>query len=97
MIMEKPSDSGERATVLIRPEQLVVQFDPAPEMVTASIEAVEYHGHEALLSLIVSSNADGDSEALPLRARARPQPGLIPGAEVFVSIAGPVHTWPARP
>jgi iron(III) transport system ATP-binding protein len=87
----RPSDSGEMATVLIRPEQLVVQFDPAPEMVTASIEAVEYHGHEALLSLVVNN----DGGAMALRARAHPQPGLIPGAEVFVRVAGPVHTWPA--
>jgi iron(III) transport system ATP-binding protein len=86
-----PSASGDTATVLIRPEQVAVQFDPAPEMVTASIDAIEYHGHEALLSLIV----DSDGGAMALRARARPQPGLIPGAEVFVCVAGPVHTWPA--
>jgi iron(III) transport system ATP-binding protein len=97
LVAAASNDSGERAMVLVRPEQVVVQFEPAAEMVAASIGAVEYHGHEALLSLIVNSNGNGDSEAVPLRARARPRPGLIPGAEVFVSVAGPVHTWPARP
>ena len=87
----QPGDAGDTSTVLIRPEQLVVQFDPDPEMVAASIDAVEYHGHEALLSLVVNS----DGGAMALRARARPRPGLIPGAEVFVCVAGPVHTWPA--
>ncbi len=82
---------AQSATVLIRPEQLMVQFDPDPELVVASIEAVEYHGHEALLSLAVANGSAG----LTLRARTRPQPGLIPGAEVFVRVAGAVHTWPA--
>jgi iron(III) transport system ATP-binding protein len=83
--------SGASATVLIRPEQLQVQADPAPEAVAATILAVEYHGHEALLSLAVTN----DISALTLRARARPTPGLVPGAEVFVCVAGAVHTWPA--
>jgi ABC-type sugar transport system ATPase subunit len=83
--------NGDEVTVLIRPEQLVVRFDPAPDMVSSRIAAVEYHGHETLLELDVAS----DSGDLTLTARIRPQPGLIPGAEVFVRVAGQVHTWPA--
>ncbi len=79
------------AMVLIRPEQVLVQFDPAPDMVAATIDAVEYHGHEALLSLAVANGG----AATTLLARARPQPGFIPGAELFVRVAGAVHTWPA--
>jgi iron(III) transport system ATP-binding protein len=82
---------GADAIVLIRPEQLMVQSDPAPEMVPAAIVAVEYHGHEALLSLVVTT----DDAAMKLRARARPAPGFVPGAEVFVRVTGAVHTWPA--
>jgi iron(III) transport system ATP-binding protein len=84
--------SGSSATVMIRPEQLRVQPDPAPGAVAATIVAVEYHGHEALLSLAVTN----DGSAMNLRARTRPQPGLAPGAAVFVSVAGEVHTWPAE-
>jgi len=84
--------SGESATVMIRPEQLQVQADPASEGVAATIVAVEYHGHEALLSLAVTN----DSSALTLRARTRPGPGLAPGAEVYVRVAGEVHAWPAE-
>ncbi len=84
---------GAAATVMIRPEQLQVQAEPAPAAVAATIVAVEYHGHEALLSLAVVH----DSSALTLRARARPQSGFAPGAEVFVRVAGAVHSWPAVP
>ena len=54
---------------------------------------LEYHGHEALLSLAVTA----DSAGMTLRARTRPRPGFIPGAEVFVRVAGAVHTWPLAP
>jgi iron(III) transport system ATP-binding protein len=84
---------GRAVTVLIRPEQVTVQFDAAPDLVAATIDAVEYHGHEALLSLAVTT----DGPAMTLRARTRPRPGLIPGAEVFVRVAGAVHTWLLAP
>jgi iron(III) transport system ATP-binding protein len=83
--------SAESAMVMIRPEQLQLQLDPAPEAISATIVAVEYHGHEALLSLAVTSEA----AELQLRARAMPQAGFVPGAAVFVRVAGAVHTWPA--
>jgi iron(III) transport system ATP-binding protein len=89
---DEPWDGdGASAVVLIRPEQLMVQPEPAPQTVVATIVAVEYHGHEALLSLVVTT----DDSAMKLRARARPAPGFVPGAEVFVRVTGAVHTWPA--
>ena len=87
--------TGEAATVMIRPEQLQVQANPAPDAVAATITAVEYHGHEALLSLAVTSDGAADSARLTLRARTAPQPGFVPGAEVYARVTGEVHTWPA--
>jgi iron(III) transport system ATP-binding protein len=83
------------ATVLIRPEQLQVQANPDPGAVAATITDVEYHGHEALLSLAVTSDPSAASARLTLRARTRPRAGFVPGAEVYARVAGQVHTWPA--
>ncbi|HEX4429194.1 MAG TPA: ABC transporter ATP-binding protein [Frankiaceae bacterium] len=83
---------GDSATVMIRPEQLQLQANRTADAVPATIMAVEYHGHEALLTLSVTN----DSSALTLRARTPPAPGMAPGAEVFVRVAGEVHCWPAR-
>ncbi len=87
---------GVAATVLIRPEQLQVQANPASDAFAVSITDVEYHGHEALLSLTVANDTSAGSSALTLRARTRPQAGFVPGAEVYARVAGEVHTWPAR-
>jgi iron(III) transport system ATP-binding protein len=92
----EPAVPDESVMVLIRPEQLQVQATAAPDAVLATITAVEYHGHEALLSLTVTKESAADHSPLTLRARTRPQPGFVPGAEVFVCVAGAVHAWPAR-
>jgi len=78
-------------TVLVRPEQLeltsFIDTGLAPRL-RATVTAVSYTGHDALLELALLSGT---------RCTARvPAPGLLPvGAEVTVAVRGRVLAYPA--
>ena len=85
----QPSPAPGRVTVLIRPEQLLLA--PArPGALTARVEACEYFGHDALLTVHPEGNGSGE-----LRARTDSPDPPEPGAEVSLDVAGSVAAWSA--
>ena len=95
-----PAGDGPLRMVL-RPEQLVLHTEARDGAVTGTVADVQYHGHDALVTVAVpdegpAAGVDGPSGG-PLRVTAR-VPGdqrLEPGGTVWVEVRGPARAWPA--
>ncbi len=79
---------GERAIVLVRPEQVRLDDRPEAPGTAARVEAVEYHGHDAVVTL----QAAGPQEAR-LLARVTGVPDVKVGSVLRASAVGPVVAW----
>jgi iron(III) transport system ATP-binding protein len=83
-----------RVTVLIRPEQLLLA-PVRPGAVTARVEACQYFGHDALLTV----HPEGHSENgfAELRARTDSPDPPEPGTVVSLDVSGCVAAWSSQP
>jgi iron(III) transport system ATP-binding protein len=79
-------------TVLVRPEQVQVQFRPGGDGagVPARVISTAYYGHDAIVRL---NPARGVAPA-PIIARVLGELRLLPGSEVRLTARGPVRIWP---
>lgn len=77
--------------LLLRPEQLVLHAERTGEAMGATVVELQYHGHDALVSLIV----DGEG-ATPLLARVPGEFVVALGAHVFVEVRGLGRMWPTE-
>jgi iron(III) transport system ATP-binding protein len=83
--------SGHPVTVLIRPEQVVIDGGTEGPGVAARVESIGFHGHDAVISL-----APLETSGLPpMVARVLGESRLHPGTEVRLAVRGPVGAWPA--
>ena len=78
-----------RVKLLLRPEQLVLHTDSRAGAVGATISELQYHGHDALVGLLV----DGFAE--PLLARVPGELAVCAGLRVWVEVRGIGRTWSA--
>ncbi len=79
---------GVRAIVLVRPEQVRLDDSPDAPGSPARVEAVEYHGHDAVVTL-QATGAPGPR----LLARVPGAPAVKPGLVLRASATGPVVAW----
>jgi iron(III) transport system ATP-binding protein len=83
----------QQISVLVRPEQLrVTPSDGGGPGVAARVVESGFHGHDALVRLVLE-----DAAASPMIARVAGGMRLAPGATVTLKVAGPVHCWPRPP
>jgi iron(III) transport system ATP-binding protein len=82
--------SGQRMTVLIRPEQMAVDVSPDDAGVPGRVLSTGFHGHDAVVT--VSLIADGGRS--PIIARVLGGHRLGPDSGVTISVRGPVIAWP---
>ncbi|MGQ0630654.1 MAG: ABC transporter ATP-binding protein [Sporichthyaceae bacterium] len=89
------SGGGAEGTVLIRPEQ--VELGPLTSGVRAVVGRRAYHGHESLIRLTVSfpGNGNGAHAPVEITARATGDRVIDEGAEVGITVHGPVGFYPA--
>jgi iron(III) transport system ATP-binding protein len=80
-----------RVTVLIRPEQLLLA-PVRPGTITARVEACQYFGHDALLT--VHPEGHGSNGSGELRARTDSPDPPEPGTVVSLDVTGDVAAWP---
>jgi iron(III) transport system ATP-binding protein len=73
--------------VLVRPEQVAVELAPAGEPHAATVTEVSFHGHDALVGLVLP---DGGPAQARLPGGWVPQPG----ARVLVEVRG--EAWPLQ-
>ncbi|MGQ0624272.1 MAG: ABC transporter ATP-binding protein [Sporichthyaceae bacterium] len=81
---------GATGTVLIRPEQLVL--GSVGEGVLAIVGRRAYHGHESLIRLSIPANHDVAPTLITARAPGTRE--ITEGAEVGISVHGPVSFYP---
>ena len=86
-----PSSSPCPATVLIRPEQIVLEAADGTEPRGQVIRS-RYHGHDTLLLVALGREADGSVLLVRTLGDAR----RLPGEEVTLTARGPVLVWPQR-
>jgi iron(III) transport system ATP-binding protein len=83
------------ASVLIRPEQILLQprdhQEPGPGRVSGQVIHREYYGHDCVLLV---NTGDG---ARPLRVRCPGRSPIQAGDSVLISARGTVIAWPASP
>jgi len=84
------ASSRVRVTVLIRPEQVVLDTAMTGPGVHGRVREVNYHGHDATLSVVL----DADSGIKPIIARVLGNDRLREGSRVSISVLGPVSVWP---
>ena len=101
-----PIPDGMNCTIVIRPEQVDFSGSPAQSRtqdnhdfgsgVIATVEQIEYHGHDALV--VASTLVGVDPTAAGPKISARVGPSAIPhiGERVLVSVRGPVLAFPNR-
>jgi iron(III) transport system ATP-binding protein len=77
--------------LLLRPEQLVLHATPVERTTRATVVNVQYHGHDALVS--VSLDPPGSERLL---ARVSGQQALAPGQVVWVEVTGQGRAWPVE-
>lgn len=77
------------ASALLRPEQIDIVTGRDASRTPATIESVEFHGHEALVAL----RAHTGSGDVPVLARTRLDPDFRVGLDVSISVTGIVHCW----
>jgi iron(III) transport system ATP-binding protein len=99
-----PGLSSDKATVLIRPEQVELSADGAPRRpaaaagpdpdagpeLTGHVVAYGYHGHDAVIHV----RPDHDAAAPTIIVRTVGGQQLPPGAPVVLRARGPVLAWP---
>ncbi len=84
-------ERGERAVVLVRPEQIALARDPGPGEVAGVVVDYEYYGHDA----VVRVRPEGvGAEVLVVRVTG--EGGWEPGRRVGVQALGTVRAWAAR-
>ena len=82
-----PRNASEgRATVAIRPEQIILHGEPGDGYVGALVCDREYYGHDALVMLQIEASGGRTIAARVAGGRAP-----SPGRDVWVSVAGPAH------
>ncbi len=97
---ERPRD-GQPVNVLIRPEQIEVRDANGEATRLAGREGsaigriarAGYHGHDSLVQIQIEDAANGGA---PLIVRTLGEVGLLPGAQVALTIRDSVLAWPAR-
>jgi iron(III) transport system ATP-binding protein len=85
--------SGAQATVLVRPEQLEARTRsavPAGGGIPARVTDRAFFGHDAVLHVAVTAAGDG----APLLVRVTGPGAPAPGAEILLTVRGPVMAWP---
>src|SRR5699024_4440704 len=80
-----------RTRVMLRPEQVTIHGKDGPGA-PATVESVDYYGHDALVVL----RAADDTTVLS-RVVDGPQAALEPGTPVTVSVLGAARCYPADP
>jgi iron(III) transport system ATP-binding protein len=88
----EPLPSGSPVRVLIRPEQIDVTAVDGEGDLAGQIVRSGYHGHDAVLHVLV--NEERGEQHLTVRTVAKAPPA--PGSEVRVSVRGPVLVWAAQ-
>lgn len=78
------------AQLLLRPEQLQISGEPGSDGVTARVDDVQFHGHDAVLQLAL-----GGPHGQALVARVPGDATFRHGDAVSVSVRGPGLVWPA--
>ena len=76
------------ARLLLRPEQLLLRLEPAPGAVAATVVDAQFHGHDAVVDVVVER-----PQRQELVARV---PGDLPvtrGQRVWVEVRGPARAW----
>ncbi len=91
-----PGPTSGSATVLLRPEQLVVHVVPHAASVAATVDEVQFHGHDALVRLRLDV-AGADETGGRLLARAPGDLDVTPGQSVWVEAVGTGKAWSNRP
>jgi iron(III) transport system ATP-binding protein len=76
-------------TVLLRPEQVAISPIPHPDQLAATTTRVRFHGHDTLVDLVSDDHTT-------LIARLAGESDIRSGQQVWLSINGPVHVWPAH-
>ncbi len=77
--------------LLLRPEQLALHREPADGNVKASVLEVQYHGHDALVRVVVAAPG-----APAFSARVPGDLALSQGQTVWVTLRGPGRAWTDR-
>jgi iron(III) transport system ATP-binding protein len=78
-------------SLLLRPEQLRLHVDARPDAVSAVVEEIQFHGHDALVR--ISVGGDGPANGGRLYARAPGDLALLPGQLVWVEVLGRGKVW----
>lgn len=81
--------SHARLTVLIRPEQVVLDTAMTGPGVPGRVSEVNFHGHDAILTVV----PDADSGIPPIIVRVFGDGQLVAGSRVSISVRGPVTVW----
>ncbi len=88
--------------MLLRPEQLVVHTDPRAGTVIGTVIDLQYHGHDALVTLTVPSTGAGPTQGTTgadgtcrVTARVPGDQRLEAGTTVWLEVRGPARAWPA--
>jgi len=76
-------------TVLIRPEQVVLDTAMTGPGVAGRVREITFHGHDAVLTV----TPDAGSGVLPICARVLGGGELRAGTRVRISVRGPVSVW----
>jgi iron(III) transport system ATP-binding protein len=77
--------------LMLRPEQLVLHPSQRDGAAKASVVEVQYHGHDALAHVRLSTNGRET-----LLARVPGELALVRGQEVWVEVVGLARAWPAQ-
>jgi iron(III) transport system ATP-binding protein len=89
-LSEAMPEDGTSVTVLVRPEQIELTPGDAGSGFWATVTAVSYTGHDALLELLLGNGVRCTSRV--------PASGLLPvGARVTATVRGPVLAYPLAP
>jgi iron(III) transport system ATP-binding protein len=82
--------------LLLRPEQLILHLHRRENAVRATLEELQFHGHDALARLTVERPSDNGAapSADQLLARVPGDLPVAPGHHVWVEVAGLARAWP---
>jgi iron(III) transport system ATP-binding protein len=83
-----PGVASGPATVLVRPEQLEVLADAAPDLIGAVVARQDFHGHDALLALELDAGGRVAARIFDPAAFA-----LAAGQRVGIRVRGPVRAY----
>jgi iron(III) transport system ATP-binding protein len=77
-----------RVTVLVRPEQVVLEIDASASGVAGRVVHVHFHGHDAQVCVALATR-----DELTVTARVLGRTSITAGSDVSVRVNGPVETW----